>query len=91
MILAAACFFRSSESLYNWIIKNKIFGQYVKNYRLGLGMPKQSKKMAYIFMWVFILFSIGFGIPKYLLLVKMVILIFGIIGTLYIKRLPNLD
>ena len=26
MILAAACYIRSSDKLYNWLIKNRIFG-----------------------------------------------------------------
>ena len=32
MILAAACYIRSSEKLYNWLIKNKIFGKYIKDF-----------------------------------------------------------
>ena len=39
MILAAACYVRSSEKLYNWLIRNKTFGKYIKDYREGKGMP----------------------------------------------------
>jgi uncharacterized protein len=91
MILAAACFFRSSERLYLWIIQNKLFGQHVKNYRLGLGMPKRVKKVAYAFMWLFILLSIGFILSNDLIIIKISIFIAGLIGTFFIKRLPTLD
>ena len=35
MILAAACFIRSSEKLYKWLINNKYFGKYIIDYREG--------------------------------------------------------
>ncbi len=91
MILASACFFRSSERLYLWIIQNKLFGKHVKNYRLGLGMPKKAKKAAYVFMWLFILLSIGFILSIDLIIIKIVIFIAGLIGTFFIKRLPTSD
>ena len=43
MILAAACYVRSSEKLYNWLIRNKTFGKYIKDYREGKGMPMRAK------------------------------------------------
>ena len=42
MILAAACFAKSSQRFYDWIIQNKLFGHHVKNYREGKGIPKLS-------------------------------------------------
>ena len=35
LILASACYIRSSERLYNWLIKNKTFGKYIKDFREG--------------------------------------------------------
>jgi uncharacterized protein len=32
-LLAAACFFRSSDRLYRWLIGNKWCGPYIRNYR----------------------------------------------------------
>ena len=45
MILAAACFAKSSQRFYDWVINNRMFGQHVKNYREGNGIPKKSKPM----------------------------------------------
>ena len=42
MILAAACFAKSSQKFYDWIINNRLFGEHVKNYREGKGIPKKS-------------------------------------------------
>ena len=41
MILAAACFAKSSQKFYDWIINNRLFGKHVKNYREGKGIPKK--------------------------------------------------
>ena len=48
MLLAAACYVRSSERLYNWLIRNKTFGKYIKDYREGKGMPIKAKIFAYL-------------------------------------------
>ena len=46
LILAAACYIRSSQKLYDWLITNKTFGPYLKDYREGKGMPKNAKILA---------------------------------------------
>ncbi|MBC8467279.1 MAG: DUF454 family protein, partial [Candidatus Marinimicrobia bacterium] len=40
---AAACFYRSSQRFYNWVISHKLFGNHVKNYREGKGMRNERK------------------------------------------------
>jgi len=91
MILAAACFFRSSEKLYNWVISNKYFGHYVKNYREHGAMPKKAKIYAFIFIWSFVSFSVFIGISSELLWAKIMTLIGAIIGTIYIAYIPNIE
>ena len=46
LILAAACYIRSSQRLYDWLIANKTFGPYLRDYREGKGIPKRAKKIA---------------------------------------------
>ena len=46
LILAAACYIRSSQKLYDWLITNKTFGPYLKDYREGKGMPRKAKIVA---------------------------------------------
>ena len=91
MILAAACFFRSSEKLYNWVIRNKYFGHYVKNFREHGGMPKKAKIYAFIFIWGFVSVSVFIGISNELLWAKIMTLIGAIIGTIYIAYIPNIE
>ena len=53
MILAAACFVRSSDRFYKLVIKNKIFGKTVLDYRSGKGMPFRVKIITLAMMWAF--------------------------------------
>lgn len=90
MLLAAACYYRSSQRFYDWVISHKLFGHHVKNYREGKGMPKRAKVMAFLFMWGFVLFAVAVGIPDHLLWAKIVTSLAAITGTGYIANLPNL-
>jgi uncharacterized membrane protein YbaN (DUF454 family) len=58
LLLAAWCFSRSSERYYNWLISNKRFGKYIKDYREGRGIPVKAKIIAVSLLWITILISI---------------------------------
>ena len=91
MILAAACFAKSSQKFYDWIINNKMFGHHVKNYREGKGIPKKSKPIILGTMWTFVLFAVLIAIPDSAPAVsKITTLVLAVIGTIFIVRIPNL-
>jgi len=91
MILAAACFAKSSQRFYDWIINNRLFGSHVKNYREGNGIPKRSKPTILATMWAFVLFAVLIAIPDNVLVSKMATIILAIIGTVFILRIPNIE
>ncbi|MBL40659.1 MAG: hypothetical protein CL761_05015 [Chloroflexi bacterium] len=88
LILAAGCYIRSSEKLYNWLINNKIFGQYIKDYYEGRGMPLKSKILALSMIIIFCSFAIFFVVE--LIWVQLIIGLAGVIGISYITlRVPT--
>ena len=89
MILAAACFVRSSDRFYKLVIKNKIFGKTVLDYRSGKGMPFRVKIIAWAMMWAFGLYAVFRGIPESLLYVRILVFILLIIGAIFIYRVPT--
>ena len=91
MILAAACFAKSSQRFYDWVIANKMFGHHVKNYREGRGIPARSKRAIIPVLWIFVLFAVFVGIPGGLFYAKIAIMILAVIGTAFILRIPNLE
>jgi hypothetical protein len=58
LLLAAACFVRSSERLYQWLITHRVFGPYIKNYREHRAITKHTKVGILLLLWA----TIGFGV-----------------------------
>ena len=52
LLLAAACFVRSSDRLYTWLIEHERLGCYVRDYMSGRGIPLRVKRVALVTMWV---------------------------------------
>ena len=92
MILAAACFAKSSQRFYDWIINNKLFGHHVKNYREGNGIPKKSKPIILTTLWGFVLFAVLIAIPGSAPPIsRYATLILAVIGTVFIFKIPSLE
>ncbi len=58
LLLAAACYARGSKKFYNWLITNKWFGEYIKNYREKKGISIKTKVFAILILWITISYSI---------------------------------
>jgi len=57
LILASACFVKSSPKANEWLRNNKYLGHYLKNYQDRAGLTIKSKIFTIIFLWLSILFS----------------------------------
>jgi uncharacterized membrane protein YbaN (DUF454 family) len=64
LLLAAACFARSSERFYRWLVNNRWFGAYVRDYREGRGVPAKVKIFSVALLWVVILLSAAFAVSN---------------------------
>lgn len=51
LLLAAACFVRSSPRLYAWLIHHPWFGKYILYYRTYRAIPLQAKVIVLVLMW----------------------------------------
>ena len=58
VILAAYFFAKGSKKFHDWLLRNKVFGTYLSNYRDGKGMSVGSKIFSISFLWVGIIFSV---------------------------------
>ena len=52
LLLAAACYARSSKKLYDWLLGNRWFGQYIRDYREGKGIPLKRAAVAIVLLWL---------------------------------------
>ena len=72
LLLAAACYVRSSQRLYDWLLNHKWFGKYIRNYLQGKGVPLKIKLLTITLLWITIGFSVAFvveGIPVRIILI----------------------
>lgn len=60
LLLAAYCYGRSSKRFYDWLLNNRVIGDYIRNYRAGLGMPLKQKIFSIALLWVTIGYSVIF-------------------------------
>jgi uncharacterized membrane protein YbaN (DUF454 family) len=88
LLLAAACYLRSSERMHKWLLNNRWFGEYIKNYQAGRGIPLKTKILALTVLWATILFSTFFVVDE--ILVAQIALVAIAIGvTVHLIRLPT--
>jgi uncharacterized membrane protein YbaN (DUF454 family) len=57
LLLAAACFFRSSDRLYNRLVNHNVFGSYILGFRRFRAVSVRAKVMSITALWLFIGFS----------------------------------
>ncbi len=57
LLLAAACYIRGSENLYNWLIHQRFLGPYIASYREGRGIPLKLKFTLIALIWFMISLS----------------------------------
>lgn len=58
LLLAAYCFIRSSNRLYNWLIGNKFLGHYIHNYIENSAIEPRVKWFTIALLWISILTSV---------------------------------
>jgi len=78
LLLAAACYARSSKKCYNWLMNNKWFGVYIKNYREGKGVPLKVKAFTISLLWITILFSAFFVINIFWVRAVLILIAVGV-------------
>ncbi len=78
LLLAAACYARSSKRFFNWLIKNRWFGNYIKNYRDGKGIPLKVMVVSISLLWLTIAFSAIFIVHNIYIRIILIIVAIGV-------------
>ncbi|MEE9594782.1 MAG: YbaN family protein [Candidatus Hydrothermarchaeales archaeon] len=90
LLLAAACYAKSSKRLYNWLLTNRWFGNYLKNYREGKGVPLKVKILSISLLWITITYSVVFIVHIFLLRIILTLVAIGVtIHLLSIRTLKQ--
>ena len=85
LLISAALYAKSSTRFYNWLINNKIFGQYIKNYREGKGIPLRLKIITITLLWLTIGCSAIFAVD--ILWVRIMLVLIAVGVTVHVVRI----
>lgn len=87
LLLAAACFARSSRRFHDWLLGHRVLGRYIRDYREGRGMPLRAKIVALALLWG----SIGSSalLVVELLWVRLLLAAIAVAVTVHLVRLPT--
>ncbi len=88
LLLATACYARSSERFYNWLLNNKWLGNYIKSYREGKGVPLKVKVLSISLLWITIGYSVVFVV--HIFLVRIILILIAIGVTIHILSIRTL-
>lgn len=88
LLLALACYCRSSKRMTHWILTNKYLGDYIRRYKEGKGIPLKTKVLALTILWMTISYSAFFMVQKWLP-IQLALFAVAIGVTIHLIRLPT--
>jgi len=88
LLLALACYCRSSKRMTKWVLSNKYFGSYIRRYKEGKGIPIKTKIVALAALWITISYSAFFIVNNWWI-VQLILFAIAIAVSIHIIRLPT--
>ena len=58
LLLASACYVRSSERLHGWLMGNRVLGPYIRNFKERRGIPLRGRIITVVLLWLPLLYSV---------------------------------
>lgn len=86
LLLAAALYSKSSDKFYQWLISNRVFGDFIKNYREGRGVSLKARFISLASLWIVMGSTIIFALESGWL--KIVLLAIAIAVSVHIMLIP---
>ncbi len=87
LLLAAASYLRGSRKLYRWLLANRLFGEYLRRYLGGEGLPLAAKAVTLALLWLSLGASAFFVVPARLWGVRLVLLAVGVGVTIHLMTI----
>lgn len=87
LLLAAACYARSSERFYQRLVTNRWLGSYIRNSREGRGMTRRQKVSTLVMLWLGIGASATFSVHALWARALLVLIALGV--TVHVARLKT--
>jgi len=89
MLLAAACYAKSSSRFYNWIMNNRVFGPIIREWRQYRSIPRKAKYTAMVLLVLTFGTSIVFFVPVFY--VQLLLAVMCLAMLIFMWRIPVRD
>ena len=89
LLLAAACYARSSKKIYARLLNNRLCGKYIKGYIERKGLPLNIKLFSIVFLWTAIILSALFVVLNFLL--KILLLLIAVCVSIHILHIQTFN
>ena len=88
VLLSAYCFGRSGSRFHGWLMENRYFGEYVRNFHEGRGISLPQKISSITLLWLSLAYSAFYiGVPLW---AKVLLLVVAVGVTRHLVRMPTL-
>jgi uncharacterized membrane protein YbaN (DUF454 family) len=87
LLLAAACYARSSARFYNRLLANRWLGGYIRNSRSGGGMTRRQKASTLAMLWLGIGASAVWSVDAWW--IRILLLVIAVSVTVHVARLKT--
>jgi len=90
LLLAAICYMRGSQRLYNALLCNRFIGSYVRNYLEGKGMSLKMKIWTLSLLWIAIVCTAALSADSLVIRIILAVVLIGVtIHILLIRTATN--
>jgi len=87
LILAAGCYARGSPGFHRRLLSNRVFGDFIRNYKEGRSMKLGHKLISLLLLWLTLAFTGWFAVSS--LLVRLLLLGVGVAVTAHLLLLKT--
>jgi len=88
LLLSLACYYKSSKRMHYWMINNKWFGSYLRNYAEGKGISLKAKLFTISLLWILLSYSAFFVVK--ILPVQLFLFLIGLGVSIHLIKLPTI-
>ena len=88
LLLASACYVRSSERLHGWLMGNRMLGGYIRNFQERRGIPLRARVTTVVLLWLPLLYSVyRLDLPW----LELLLVLMGVTWSVLILRMKGLE
>ena len=84
LLLASACYVRSSERLHGWLMGNPLLGPYIRNFKERRAIPLRGRVVTVVLLWLPLLYSVY---RLDLLWLEVLLVLMGLVWSVLILRM----